>query len=89
MPNRNFDRMSLSDRAMNAALKELEELGYRPVKCTAHQIKVGPYSYYPVKRTIFKDLDGKARAQRGLSEFVRILEGDDETRLHLNRLQIC
>ena len=80
MSDRKFDRVSISEREMALALKELEELGYRPIKCSTHQLKIGPYNYYPAKRTIFKDLESKARNQRGLSEFINILESDPETR---------
>ena len=80
MSDRKFDRMSISEREMAIALKEIEEAGYRPVKCSPHQLKVGPYNYYPAKRTIFKDGDKRALPQRGLNEFIRLLEQDSEFR---------
>lgn len=59
--------------AMHQASAALVRAGVNFQQPSPYQIKVGQFSFYPTKGTIFRDGETGARNERGLSAFLRIL----------------
>lgn len=59
--------------AMYQATAALSRAGVHFQQPSGFQIKVGRFSFYPTKGTIFRDGDLQARSERGLPAFLRIL----------------
>ncbi len=59
--------------AVDHAIGALQQAGVRFTKKTAFQIKIGPFNYYPVKGTIYRDGETEARETRGLDAFMNLL----------------
>jgi hypothetical protein len=59
--------------AMHQASAALVRAGVNFQQPSPHQIKVGQFSFYPTKGTIFRDGEMQARSERGLPAFLRIL----------------
>lgn len=58
---------------MRRALEQLRTAGIIHRQTSDHQIKVGPYNFYPVKGTIYLDKERSARPERGLDSFIKII----------------
>lgn len=58
---------------MRYTLDRLNAAGIRYKQTSEFQIKVGPYNYYPGKGTIYLDRESKARPERGLDNFIKIV----------------
>jgi len=58
---------------MNLALERLRTERILHKQTSEFQIKVGSYSFYPGKGTIYMDLDREARPERGLDTFIALL----------------
>jgi len=58
---------------MEVALAQLDEEGIHYRRTTEYQLKVGSYSYYPDKGTIFMDGNSKAHTERGLDTFITLI----------------
>jgi len=54
-------------------MESLDVEGIRFRKLTAFQLKVGLYSFYPGKGTIYLDCAPQARAERGLECFIELV----------------
>jgi hypothetical protein len=59
--------------SMNQAVAALTRAGVRFQQPTPFQLKVGSASYYPSKGTIFCDGEIRARDERGIAAFLRLL----------------
>jgi hypothetical protein len=58
--------------AMTEAIRSIQSWGYRPVRPTAHQLKIGDTSFYPEKGTIV--VDGKKQEpEKGLPALLALL----------------
>lgn len=62
--------------AMRQAIAALGREGVHFKQTSGHQLKVGPFSFYPGKGTIFRDTEIRARDEKGLPAFLRLLRGD-------------
>lgn len=58
---------------MKLAMEHLDAESIRYKVKTAFQLKVGPYSFYPGKGTIYMDGDLESRPERGLEHFLTIV----------------
>lgn len=58
---------------MTEAKEALRELSVQYEATTPYQIKVGAYSFYPGRGTIYMDGAEKALAEKGLVEFIKVL----------------
>ena len=68
--------------AMHQASAALARAGVNFQRPSPHQIKVGHFSFYPTKGTIFRDGETAARNERGLPAFLRILRATGHTDVH-------
>lgn len=59
--------------AMHQASAALARAGVHFQQPSGFQLKVGPFSFYPTKGTIFRDGETGARNERGLPAFLLIL----------------
>ena len=62
--------------AMLQATAALARAGVRFQQKTGFQLKVGPFSFYPGKGTIYRDGDLQAFEEKGLPAFLRLLRDD-------------
>lgn len=62
--------------AMHQAAAALARAGVHFLQPTGFQLKVGPYSFYPGKGTIYRDGDVRARPEKGLPAFLRLLRDE-------------
>ena len=58
---------------MRHTLDRLCAAGIRYKQTSDFQIKVGPYNFYPGRGTIYLDSETKARPERGLDNFIKII----------------
>lgn len=59
--------------------------GIRYWKPTAFQLKVGIYSFYPGKGTIYLDGAPEARPERGLPSFIELVQRKSKSGLRSSR----
>jgi hypothetical protein len=59
-------------RYFRAQVTRIHREGYRVIRCSGGQLKVGPVSYYPSTGTILKDGSKKERVL-GIDAFLQIL----------------
>lgn len=71
MPQKLFQSMDSS--YFKAQVARIHREGYRVIRCSADQLKVGPFSYYPSNVTIFKDGSAKKEHVRGIEAFIMTL----------------
>jgi len=69
-----MSRFAENDILMREAMESLDAQGIRFKKPTAFQLKVGLYSFYPGKGTIYLDGAPQARPERGLERFLELVQ---------------
>lgn len=63
--------------AVRKQIKTLLDRGYRVVRCSVHQLKIGEISYYPGKGTIMVDPTTRHR-EKGFDALLDLLDSAKE-----------
>lgn len=77
-----MSRYAENDTLMREAMESLDAEGIRFRRLTSFQLKVGLYSFYPGKGTIYLDGAPQARAERGLQCFIELVRRASKSNSH-------
>lgn len=65
--------------AMIYAITALQEAGIQFMRPTLHQLKIGPWNFYPIRGTIFHDGCEKAERESGVAALIARIEMANST----------